>query len=217
MYKEIDGALYRNIQIGGIGWPYEPTDEYSVPYQTDEIIVITAKFMLMGEEEVWINFLIKKDDGIWKFDTWYEMTPYPDELTAPAASSSFCVYDWETPNQIPVYTIMNFYKYQFLSDLDSDVYNDANAYSVPAQNVIDNLLLYLPDLEMDVLKKINEFDSSGVSYSKETDSFDFFITFDPAEFIIFNHNTESEQEILQILIIDKGGNAAYTSNLVVKA
>jgi len=221
MYKEIDGELYRNIGIGGFGWPYDATDEYYIPYQDEEMIVITVKNFLMGDEEKWYNFLLKNNGEAWKLDTYYESNPHMEyrntfpvqaqkEIGA-AVSSWFCVDEWTDPNQLDANALINFYLYTYLSDVGE--YDYEKGYEVSAKDVLEGLSVYLKDLKLETLTAVNENQYANAVYDEESDNFYFYITFDPADYIVVNSEVKENITKLEIMVIGKSGQAAYTSFL----
>ncbi|WRS28327.1 hypothetical protein U6B65_04120 [Oscillospiraceae bacterium MB08-C2-2] len=82
MYKEIDGQLYRNTDQGGLGWPYKLTDQWYIPYQDDQMIVMAVNTLLLGDETEWNNFLLRNEGGSWKLDSYFEFNPYMEYSNA---------------------------------------------------------------------------------------------------------------------------------------
>ena len=222
MYKEIDGELYRNINVGGFSWPYETTDEYFIPYTDDENIVITVKTLLPYDEINWFSFLLKNESESWKLDSYYQFNPhmqYSSTFTKQreaeimnAISSWFCAVDWTDANQLDANALINFYLYTYLYDITEE-YDYEKGYEVSAADVMDGLSVYLNNLKMETLMAVNENPYANARYDEETDNFYFLISFDPASHIVVNSDTAENVTTLEIMIIGKNGFAAYISFL----
>jgi hypothetical protein len=218
MYKEIDGELYRNVDIGGFGWTYTLTNEYYIPYQDDSMIVIAVQTLLPGGELEWHDFLLRKVDGAWKIETFYDMNPHMgvfprqiDEEILHAVSSWFCVEDWTDANQLDANALINFYMYAYLSETEE--YDDEKGYEVSSAKLMEGLSVYLNGLKKETLTAVNQNEYANARYDETTDNFYFDIMFDPAEYVVVNSETEGAVTTLEIMVIGKSGKASYTSFL----
>lgn len=221
MYKEMDGHLYRNTDMGGMGWPFQAADEYYVAYQDENKIVIAVKSFLM-DDKFWQNFLLRKENNIWKLDTYFDLNPYMEyadtfprqriDLISNAASSWFCSQDWTDANQLEPNALINFYLYTYLSDIKEE-YDYEKGYQVSSKDLMDGLSVHLKDVKLETLTAINESAGGNARYDEETDSFYFDITFDPASYIVIDSVTDQNITTLEVMVIGKSGKAVYTSFL----
>jgi hypothetical protein len=216
MYKEMDGQLYRNIQIGGIGWPFALTDKYELAYADDQWRVLTMGVDVFGETE-WRCFVFQKEDGAWKFHHFYDFSPwgYYESAAEPLLSSAIAAYNWEQSSDLePVY-FASYYIYQFLSDLDGD-YSDATPYVVAAADAVENLSRHFEGMNKDVLIAAAQNEYSSVEYDEAADSFLFYITFDGAPCLVLNVEQTGGEVVLQSLAIGKSGKAVRWSYLTAR-
>lgn len=217
MYKEVDGVLYRDIYTGGFGWPYELTDQYTVSLQTDDLIVLLVKSNVIDHEE-WHTFIMKSEDGKWKFEKVYDFSPYAEYEAAikPAVYAWLCAQDWNDANKLDASILLEFYKNQYLTDLDRTQSNDALGYPVPAQDVFSSLSGHFNNLQIETLKKVNDEEYTFYEYDESTDSFVFYVTWDGATFVICSEEASQQGIALKVLVIAKSDKASYWGDLVVE-
>lgn len=217
MYKEVDGALFWNTQIGGFGWRYELTDQYTVSLQTDNLIVLLVKSNVINHEE-WNTFLMKKENGSWKLEKFYSFSPYMEyeKAIAPAVSAWFCSRNWEDPNEMDANSLLVFYANQFLADKQISDYNVEEGYAVPCDEVFQNLSTCLDGLRMDSITKVKDENYASAFYNEGTDSIVFYLTKDPAAFVICSDKVYEDTTSLHILVIAKSDKASYWGDLTVQ-
>lgn len=225
MYKEIDGALYRNLGAGGIGWPYGDTQDYVISYQDDNTRIINYKSTLFDSEEEWTYFVMKNQDGIWKFDTYYDFNPYlrdtnmfsvdiSTELSA-AVSSWLCTSDWSNPNELSFNSLINFYLYTNLNNPQLD-YDFSVGYPVSGELVFDTLSQSFSGLEKQTITTMNEDSYGNARYDESTDTFYFDISFDPASYLVVGSQVQPDQSVvLEIMLMDINQQVYGTSYLTV--
>ena len=217
MYKEVDGALFWNTQIGGFGWRYELTDQYTVSLQTDNLIVLLVKSNVINHEE-WNTFVMKKQNGSWKLEKFHSFSPYMEyeKAVAPAVSAWFCSRNWEDPNEMDANSLLAFYADQFLADKRISDYNVEEGYSVPRDEVFQNLSTCLDGLRMDSITKVKNEHYALAFYDEGTDSIVFYLTKDPAAFVICSDKVSEDTTSLHILVIAKSDKASYWGDLTVQ-
>lgn len=226
MYKEIDGILYRNIDKGGFGWPYAQTGDYTVTFQNENIIVLLVKINVVDHDK-WFTFVMKNDGVIWKFDKWYDYTPYKEyekELPpyqkydggiAPAVSAWFCGQNWNDPNELDVNSFIVFYADRFLHEKRIEDYNLEDGYAVPADEVLENLSKCFVGLQKETLTKVNDEKYASGYYDEATDRFVFYLSRDSATFVICSEESSQEKTVLTVLVIAKNDKASYWGKLTV--
>jgi uncharacterized protein YcfL len=76
-FREIDGVLYVNTDSGGMGWNNSLTDKFTVKEsEPDRMVleIISTQYSFDDDQnmEVPYEFVLIKEDGQWKWDTWFE-------------------------------------------------------------------------------------------------------------------------------------------------
>ena len=233
MYKEVDGQLYRNINGGGMGWPWALTDVFQLAYADDQWRVLGMRLEAWGEFETWENFVFQYEDGGWKLNHFYGFNPYSNyaDMAKPLLDSSLSVFNWDNISDVNSFYLNDFYIYQFIAVPGTDGYpyappkgyegGDAGpGYPVPMDEAVANMISLFDNADPEVLRAMlieaGQHEYSSMTYEEATDSLTFIITFDPASPVVVDVVEDGDKVVLQSLIIAKNGKAAYWGYLTAK-
>ena len=224
MYKEIDGQLYRNVQAGGMGWPWALTDRYELAFADENWRVLGVWLEAWGEYENWSYFVFQSENGIWKFNHFYDFTPTMSyaNMAMPLLDSAVTAYEWNNISELEPYYLTDFYIYQFIAEPGTEMrYNSPEGYAggdaappyiVPMTEALDNLATCFDGVTKDMLIDAAQKQLS-MTYNEATDSLEFLITFDPGSPLLLNVEKDGDNLILQSLSIAKSGEAVRWSYL----
>jgi hypothetical protein len=213
LYKEIDGRLYRNIQVIGLEWQDTLTDRYFVSYADDQWRVLH----IAADDQNWIPFVLRKEDGAWKFHRGYGLSPWQryEEAAAPLLFSPVSAYSWEHITDLDPDFLFSTYIYQFLADVGPE-YSDAIAYPVPVDEVVANLSRHFDGITREMLLEAADSETGPWNYDGAADAFLFPLTLDPSNTLLLDVEESGENLLFHSLTIAKNDKAVRWSSLTAR-